>query len=61
MTALGGAGCASGGAVCHIQVNPAATYAYAVGAGGTGGAAGANSTAGGNGAAGIIIVEEHYI
>jgi hypothetical protein len=45
-----------------IITSPSATYGYAVGAGGTtGGAAGTNGGTGGNGAAGIIVVEEHYI
>ena len=53
----GGGGGAGG--YCELWVNaPAATYTYAVGAGGAGGAAG--TYAGGNGAAGLVIVEEFY-
>ncbi|MHC4051374.1 hypothetical protein [Bradyrhizobium sp. 25ACV] len=55
-----GAGGSSGGTVQKIITSPAASYSYAVGAGGSGGAAGTSGTAGGNGAAGIIIVTEHY-
>jgi hypothetical protein len=57
---VGGAGGSAGGTCRHVLSSPAATYSYAVGAGGTGGAAGTNGSAGGNGAAGIIIVIEHY-
>ena len=56
---IGGGG-AGGGSLDAIITGPAASYAYAVGAGGTAGGAGANGVAGGAGAAGIIIVEEHY-
>lgn len=52
------AGGGSGGYVEAIVPSPSATYAYVVGAGGAGGAAG--TKAGGNGAAGIIVVTEHY-
>jgi hypothetical protein len=55
-----GTGGSSGGTVRKIITSPAASYSYAVGAGGSGGAAGTSGTAGGNGAAGIIIVTEHY-
>ena len=55
-----GGGGGSGGAVKHIYTSPAASYAYAVGAGGAGGAGGGGGSAGGNGAAGIITVIEHY-
>jgi hypothetical protein len=43
-----------------LIASPSATYAYAVGAGGTGQAAGTSGSAGGAGAAGIIVVEEFY-
>src|SRR5215472_1524431 len=56
----GGAGGSSGGFVILYINNPAATYAYAVGAAGAGAAAAGNTSAGGNGAAGIIIVREFY-
>ena len=53
-----------GGAAGYVEAyisNPAASYAYAVGAGGSGGAAaGASSSAGGAGGSGIIIIEENY-
>jgi hypothetical protein len=39
---------------------PNSSYAYVIGAGGSGGTAGTNGKAGGNGAAGQIIVEEFY-
>lgn len=55
-----GGGGGSGGSVDAIITSPSSTYAYAVGSGGTGGGAGPSGLAGGNGAAGIIIVEEHY-
>lgn len=61
----GGAGCAgggggSGGYIDAVIVVPAATYAYAVGAGGTAGAAGTGGFVGGAGADGQITVEEFY-
>lgn len=68
----GGAGCgitnttaagSGGGAGAYIEAiltSPDATYAYAVGAAGSGASAGTNGAAGANGAAGVIIVEEHY-
>jgi hypothetical protein len=52
-----------GGAGAYIEAiipSPGASYAYAVGANGTGGTAGTSGVAGGNGAAGQIIVEEYY-
>lgn len=52
-----------GGSGSYIEViinNPAATYAYTVGAGGAAGAAGASGNAGGAGGSGIIIIEEYY-
>jgi hypothetical protein len=55
----GGAGGSSGGACIGYINNPAATYSYAVGAGGNGGTAG-TGFAGGNGGSGIIIVKEFY-
>lgn len=57
---LGAAGGGGGGYVDAIINSPSATYAYAVGAAGTGGTAGTDGFAGGNGAAGIIVVEEYY-
>jgi hypothetical protein len=54
--AAGGGG--AGEWVEFLINSPAASYSYAVGAGGNGGAAGIS--AGGNGAAGVIIVEEFY-
>jgi hypothetical protein len=42
-----------------LVTSPAATYAYAVGAGGTGG--GGNTASGGAGGAGLIIVTEYYV
>lgn len=56
-SAMGGA---AGGYVEHAINNPAATYSYAVGAGGTAGVTGTSGFAGAAGAAGIIIVEEFY-
>jgi hypothetical protein len=55
-----GSGGGSGAYVDAIISSPSSTYAYAVGAGGTGQAAGTSGGAGGNGAAGLIIVEEYY-
>ena len=55
-----GAAAQSGGAGGYIDAiisAPSATYSYSIGAGGT---AGTGTYAGGAGAAGIIIVEEHY-
>lgn len=56
----GGHGGASGGYCDAIIASPADTYAYAVGAAGTGGTLGTNGTAGGNGAAGYLEVTEFY-
>jgi len=53
-----GEGGGGGGYLEKLISSPAATYAYAVGAGGTAGAGGTH--AGAAGTAGIIIVEEHY-
>ena len=44
----------------QIINNPATTYTYTIGAGGTGGSAGTSGTAGANGGSGVIIVEEIY-
>jgi len=55
-----GAGGGSGGFVDAIINNPSASYAYAVGAGGTAGAAGPSGVAGGAGGSGIVVVEEFY-
>jgi hypothetical protein len=55
-----GTGGGAGGTAVAIIPNPAATYAYTVGAGGNAGAAGTSGLAGGAGASGVIIVEEHY-
>jgi hypothetical protein len=66
----GGGGCtaggpgAGGGAGGYLEMlisSPSATYAYAVGAGGTAGTAPANGYVGGAGGSGIIIVEEYYL
>jgi hypothetical protein len=55
----GGGG--GGGANCMALISaPAATYTYAVGAGGTAGTAGTSGFAGGNGSAGGIWVTEYY-
>jgi hypothetical protein len=53
----GGGGGAGASGIDAIIPSPSATYSYTVGTGGTGGAGGVT---GGNGAAGYIIVEEHY-
>lgn len=55
-----GSGAGSGGFVDAIISAPAATYAYAVGTGGTGQAAGTVGAAGGNGGSGYIEVTEYY-
>jgi hypothetical protein len=55
-----GSGGGGGAYVEAIIVNPDATYTYTVGAGGTGQTLGGSGAAGGDGAAGEIIVEEHY-
>jgi hypothetical protein len=54
------AGGGSGSYIEHIIGAPAATYTYAVGAGGTGTAGSGGGGTGGNGGSGIIIVEEYY-
>ena len=62
MIASGVSGCGggAGGYIDAIITSPAATYSYAVGAGGTAGGAGTSGNAGGAGAAGIILVTEYY-
>ncbi len=57
---LGGCGGGAGGYCDAIIINPAATYAYAVGAAGSGGSAGTSGYAGGNGGSGYIEVTEYY-
>jgi hypothetical protein len=58
---VAGSGGGSGGFVGATIASPSSTYFYAVGTGGTAGGAGAGSgVVGGAGAAGILIVEEHY-
>ena len=60
-TAGGGVSGGAGGYVEKTISSPAATYAYAVGAGGTSGAAGgAGAGAGGTGGSGIIIVAAFF-
>lgn len=60
-TTSGGGGSSGGWAKAKV-FDPDASYAYAIGAGGPGAAAGGvDGTAGGNGAAGLIIVEEHFL
>jgi hypothetical protein len=55
-----GDGGGAGEYVEAIIASPAASYSYAVAAGGSAGAAGTNGYAGGPGGSGLIIVEEHY-
>ncbi len=55
-----GCGGGAGGYVKAIITSPASTYAYAVGAAGTGGTAGSGSLTGGAGGSGVIIVTEYY-
>ena len=55
-----GSGGGAGGFCDAIIANPAGSYTYTVGVGGSGGDAGATGAAGGAGAAGIIIVTEYY-
>jgi len=57
-----GAGGGGGGATCHVIINnPAGSYTYAVGSSGAGNSSpGSYGFSGGNGAAGTIIVYEHY-
>lgn len=58
--AYGGSG-GGAGAQCYVIINsPAASYTYAIGAGGTAGTAGTSGSAGGAGSAGYILVIEHY-
>jgi hypothetical protein len=54
------AGGAAGGYLEQVIRLPAATYPYAVGAGGSGGMAGASGFIGGSGATGVIIIDEYY-
>jgi hypothetical protein len=57
----GSIGGASGGCFDVIIDAPAATYTYTIGTGGAGGiGTGTNPATGGAGAAGVVIVEEHY-
>lgn len=55
-----GGGGGAGGYCKGIIQNPSGSYSYAVGALGAGGSAGTSGFAGGNGAAGIILVKEHF-
>jgi hypothetical protein len=57
----GGSGGASAGYVRKMINSPAATYSYAVGAGGTAGTAGSSGFAGGAGGSGVIFVTEFYV
>lgn len=59
-SAVAGGGGSSGGYVRKLINSPAATYSYAVGAGGAAGNAAPYNTSS-NGAAGIIIVTEFYV
>jgi hypothetical protein len=43
-----------------LIVNPSATYAYSVGAGGSGGTASGDGSVGGAGGSGVIIIDEFY-
>lgn len=56
-----GNGGGSSGYIKALIPSPAASYSYAVGAGGTAGTAGTSGAAGGAGSSGIIIVEEYYV
>jgi hypothetical protein len=56
----GGDGGGSGAYIDAVITSPSATYSYAVGGTAGAGTAGTNGTGGGIGAAGIIVVEEHY-
>jgi len=56
----GAQGGSSGGYIDAITEDPADTYSYGVGAGGTAGAAGTSGGLGGVGGSGYIIVEEYY-
>lgn len=55
----GGSGGGGGGYCYKLISSPLSSYAYAIGAKGTGGAAGVN--AGADGGSGIIIIKEYYI
>ena len=55
-----GSGGGGGGYVEAIINSPGATYAWAVGAGGTAGSAGTNGFSGSVGGSGIIVIEESY-
>jgi hypothetical protein len=58
---VGPAGGGASGGYVEAAINaPAATYSYAVGAGGNGAAASGGYSAAGNGGSGIIIVKEFY-
>jgi len=57
----GGSGGASAGYVRKMINSPAATYSYAIGAGGTAGTAGTSGFAGGAGGSGVIFVTEYYV
>lgn len=59
-TVNGGAGGGAGGFVRAVINSPAATYSYAIGAGGTAGTTGTSGAAGGAGGSGFIQVTEHY-
>ena len=58
INAAGGGG--SGGYLEKTITSPAATYSYAVGAGGNGGAAGTSGLAGAGGNGGVIIIAAYY-
>ena len=55
-----GGGAGAGEYVELIINNPAATYTYTIGAGGTAGTAGSSGGAGNAGGTGVIIVDEFY-
>ena len=55
-----GSGGGAGGFAEAILHNPQASYSYSVGTGGTGQTAGGTGSAGGNGAAGKIVIFEHF-
>jgi hypothetical protein len=57
-----GGGGGAGGYIDALIVNPATSYAYAIGSGGAGGTAGTGTSAhaGGSGGSGVIIIDEHY-
>lgn len=60
LTIFMGGGGASGGYLQKTISSPAASYSYAVGAGGTAGTAGNTGLAGGAGGAGVIIVTAYF-